>query len=253
MANKNTTLIISDVTAMYPKINQTYKFDSSAGERGRTVPCAATDDGSEYSMTLMLTKAQAVSLYSSMKEHYTTTKNDKWDAFSKAADVFKLDDNGMFMIETKLKGKFGTDLTEPPKQFDANNKQMPSDFLLTSGSVVNVLVGLVTYEPVRGCGVSLRLRQVQVIELAEMKQRSAFEVIDGGFNSDAGGFATELMAPAPSAADDFDMGSPAPKAAAAPKVVAAPKAVPAPAPVEPAKELNAIEIGLDELEFDEVG
>ena len=250
MANKNTTLIISDVTAMYPKINQTYKFDSSAGERGRTVPCAATDDGSEYSMTLMLTKAQAVSLYSSMKEHYTTTKNDKWDAFPKAADVFKLDDNGMFMIETKLKGKFGTELTEPPKQFDANNKQMPADFLLTSGSLVNVLVGLVTYEPTRGCGVSLRLRQVQVIELAELKQRSAFEVIDGGFNSDAGGFATELMAPAPAptAEDDFDMGSPAPKA-----VASAPKAVPAVAVVKETTDQNAILDGLDELEFDEAG
>lgn len=252
MANKNTTLIISDVTSMYPKINQTYKFDSSAGERGRTVPCPPTDEGSEYSMTLVLNKAQAVSLYSSMKEHYTTTKNDKWDAFPKAADVFKLDVAGMFMIETKLKGKYGTDLTEPPKQFDANNKQMPSDFLLTSGSLVNVLVGLVTYEPTRGprggCGVSLRLRQVQVIELAEMKQRSAFEVIDGGFNSDVGGFATELMAPAANAADDFDMGSPAPKAVAAPKAV--PDAV-APAPVDTTK--NAISVGLDELEFDEAG
>ena len=88
---------------------------------------------------------------------------------------------------------------------------------------------------------------MQVIELAEMKQRSAFEVIDGGFNSDVGGFATELMAPAANAADDFDMGSPAPVA------VMAPKAVPAPAPKAPAKQLNAIEIGLDELEFDEVG
>jgi hypothetical protein len=239
MANKNETLIISDVTAMYPKINQTYKFDSNAGDKGRTVPCAPSDDGSEYTMTLVLNQAQASSLYGTMKAAYVAGKHEKWDDFTKASGVFKMGDEAdTFTIETKLKGKFGTDLTEPPKQFDANNKQMPADFLLTSGSKVNVLVSLVPYEPVRGCGVSLRLRQVQVIELAELKQRSAFDVIDGGFNSQSDGFATELPTAAPLAvADDgFDMGTPAPSKPTAVVKIEAPVAA------------NAIEDALDKLE-----
>lgn len=240
MANKNETLIISGVTALYPKINQTYKFDASAGEKGRTVPCAPSDDGSEYTMDLVLTKAQAASLYGTMKSAYAAGKHEKWDDFPKASSVFKMGDEAdTFTIETKLKGKFGTELTQPPKQFDANNQLMPADFLLTSGSKINVLVSLVPYEPVRGCGVSLRLRQVQVIELAELKQRSAFDVIEGGFNSTSDGFATELPAAAPTTEDDgFDMGTPAPAKPKAVKIAEAPVAV------------NDIDAALDDLSFD---
>ena len=54
---------IRDVEALWPKINTTYKFDST---ENRSVPCSALDDGAEYSMQFKMSEAQAKALYKEM-------------------------------------------------------------------------------------------------------------------------------------------------------------------------------------------
>ena len=150
MADKPTTHIIRDVQALYPKINQTYKYDSKAGERGRTVPCPASDDGAKYEMSFKMTKPQGKLCTLSWKPHIKRqrAKEEKWpEALPKPVEVFKKDDkdSSMFVGKTALKGKYGNQFTDPPMQVDSKNKKLPPDFELTTGSRVNLSVVLVPY------------------------------------------------------------------------------------------------------------
>ena len=45
--------IIESVEILYPRINQPYKFDSAAGENGKSVPCDPFDDGAKYETKFM--------------------------------------------------------------------------------------------------------------------------------------------------------------------------------------------------------
>ena len=246
MADKNATIIISGATALYPRINQTYKFVKN-GTKQERVACDPLDDGAEYTMSLALNKVEAAYVYKSMKAEYAKKKQDKWGEFPASAEVFEMNDNGEYVIRTKLKGAFNKEVTRVD-QFDASNNELPKDFLLTTGSKINVLVSLVVYDPTRmdGCGVSLRLRQVQVIDLAEMRKRSAFEVMEGGFNSQEEGFATGFDTAADTAGEEVDeFDEPAPKKSK-PAAKAKPKTE-----TKSVEDYNDIDAALDDLDFED--
>ena len=244
MADKANNIIVTGATALYPRLNQTYKFVKKDGSKV-PVACPPTDDGAEYTLNLILTKAQAVPLYKAMKNSYDGGKKDKWAAFPSPEETFELNEKGEYIAKTKLKGAFNGETTSVT-QFDASNNVLPKDFMLTSGSKINVLLGFVVYDPTHmdGSGVSLRLRQLQVVELKEMPQRSAFGAVEGGFNSQADGFATSFETPADSAAEvaeEFEAPKPTPKKAE-PIAKTETKAV---------EEFNDIDDALDNLEFED--
>jgi hypothetical protein len=115
---------------------------------------------------------------------------------------YKRNDDGEVVGKCKLKGAYGGDKTQPPKQVDAQRNKLPDDFMLTSGSKVNVAVVVVPYNTGSLNGVSLRLRAVQVLELAEMQGS------DDPFDSVSGGFTATAKAPengVPMANDPFAM------------------------------------------------
>ena len=59
---------------------------------------------------------------------------------------------------------------------------MPDDFQLTTGSIVNVGVTFYPYKYMSNePSVSLRLRQLQVVQLADRTIRSMFDVVDDGY------------------------------------------------------------------------
>ena len=255
MADKNPIFIINGATALYPRINQTYKWTKKDGKRTR-IACDPFDDGAEYSMNLILTKDQAVPLYKAMKEAYEAGKEKSYPDFPKSGEVFEAGQNdGEFVISSKLKGSFDRKESTWVDQFDASNNELPKDFLLTGGSKINVLVALIVYDPTHmdGCGVSLRLRQVQVIDLAVLKKRSAFSAMDGGFNSKSEGFATSLDTVADTAGEDDDFDEPKPKA----KPVEDFDEPEAKVKAEPKKEtkdvgdFDDIDKALENLEFDD--
>ena len=264
MATKNPTRIISSAVALYPRLNQTYKYDQSAGDNGRSVPCPATDEGAEYTLGVAMLKAEAVPLYKEMKATYDAAKAKSWKAFPKADVVFEKHtdferfegeealapfvaaaktDGEFYIARTKKKGAYSGEATKPPQQFDADNNELPEDFMLTTNSGVNVLVSLIPYNTTTtsGSGVTLRLAQVQVTHLAEMKSRSAFEVVDGGYTA---GKTAGFGEAANDDGDGFE-DEPAP-VKSAPKAVSAPKAKP-----QSVENYNNIDDALDNLEFDE--
>ena len=88
---------------------------------------------------------------------------------------------GNILLETKLKGAFNGEPTSIA-QFDSSNNKLPSDFMLTTGSKINVLVSLVVYDPKNGWVwyISYDYVRYRLSTYAEMKKRSAFDTVEGG-------------------------------------------------------------------------
>ena len=72
--------MITRVKALYPRINQTYKFDSSAGKKGQSVPCDALDDGAKYELSFLLDESAAKELYAPMAKAYLASpkRDNTW-------------------------------------------------------------------------------------------------------------------------------------------------------------------------------
>ena len=164
---------INNVTAMWPRINRTYKYDSA---EQRSVPCNPTDEGSAYTLQFRMNEEQAKNLYKQMKLAYDSKKESSWP--EKFVMPFKKDDDGMFTHKAKLKGAYGNEPTRKPVHYDAKGIKLPEDFMLTNGSLVNVAIVFVPYN-MRDNGVSLRLRAVQVIDLKPMQDDSPFTAVEG--------------------------------------------------------------------------
>jgi|TARA_R110000803_G_scaffold72000_5_gene135440 hypothetical protein len=218
--------IIRKVVARYPRLNGTYRFDQSAGERGKSVPCDPTADGAKYELQFVMNAAQAKDLYTVMATAYNTRAASEkgWpEKLGKAAEVFKKDEDGNYIAKAVLKGAYGADTTKPPVQVDAKNKPLPADFELTTGSTVNVQVSCVPYS-MRDHGVSLRLRAVQVIELASREDYSPFGSEEGFSVEEAptmiSGFEIDETPAAPAVVDDaFEDEAPKVRATKKPPVV----------------------------------
>ena len=166
--------IIENVEALWPKINTTYRFDNVAS---RSVTCEATADGAEYSIQFRMDNATAKALYLAMSEVYQANRKDKW--VENLERLFVKDDDGMFTHKANLKGAYKNKVTQKPLQFDAKGNRLPDDFLLTTGSTVNVAVQFYPYDMGGKQNVSLRLRAVQVIKYVPMEERNPFEATDG--------------------------------------------------------------------------
>lgn len=226
---ENPQYIIKNATALYPRIDRTYRYDKS---ENRSVPCDPLDDGAEYSMKFKIPLAQAKEIFGIMKGVYDEAKKDDWPEFK---NPFKKEEDGNYSYKTSLKGAYGTDKTKKPTQFDAKVKPLADDFQLTTGSVVNIAVQLVPYSTALASGVSLRLRSVQVIELAERQERNPFEAVDGFEADESNPFTAVTSAPAPAEVDGFDE----PEEEPAPKKRATKKAEPKPESSDLADVLEA--------------
>jgi hypothetical protein len=204
MAEVNMYYTLENVEALYPRINTTYKFDNKAnGGKGGSVKCDPLDDGAAYEMSFVMSESKAKALYKSMKAAYDAKRemNESWP--DKFPLPFKKNDDGNYVGKAKLKGAYGTDLTKPPLQVDAKNNELPKDFQLTTGSIVNLAVTFVPYS-MRENGVSLRLNGVQVIDYKPMASRSPFGVVDGYVAQPDNPFSDTTSTSAEPVADDSD-------------------------------------------------
>jgi hypothetical protein len=171
---------IRDVEALWPKINTTYKFDST---ENRSVPCSALDDGAEYSMQFKMNEAQAKALYKEMSTAYKAKKQKNWP--EKLQLPFS-EEEGVYVGKAKLKGAYGTDPTRKPTHYDAKGNKLDNDFKLTTGSTVNILVSFYPWCMRGEGGVSLRLRAVQVVKYIPMEEPSPFDEVEGFDSNDTG-------------------------------------------------------------------
>lgn len=179
----NETFIIANVTAMYPKIDKPYRYDDKAGEKGGWVECKATDAGAVYKMNFVMEQSVAEDLYTRMEKIYASSRRPNWPEELKApVELFKETDEGTWEGSTNIKGQYNNRIVPAPDQFDSNANLLPEGFQLTSGSTVNIMVEFVPYAMSKdNYGVSLRLRQVQVVKLAERQAYNPFKKVEGGF------------------------------------------------------------------------
>ena len=168
------TYIIKNVEALWPKINTTYHFDSKVN---KSMPCGALDDGAEYSIQFRMDDATAKALYIAMAKSYQANRKDKWA--EKLERPFVKDDDGMFTHKANLKGAYSNNKTTKPLQVDAQGTKLPDDFLLTTGSTVNIAVTFNPYDFGGKQNVNLRLKAVQVVKYVPMEDRNPFENVEG--------------------------------------------------------------------------
>ena len=191
MAVSNNQYVVSNVEALWPRINKTYKFDNA---ENRTVPCDTFDEGAKYETRFRMTKDQAKALFVEMVKAYESKKEKGWpDKFDMP---FKKEEDGTYTHKASLKGAYGKDATFKPVQYDAKSVKLPDDFMLTTGSTVNVAVTFTPYN-MREAGVSLRLRAVQVIKYVPMEAASPFGAVEGGFQFSAEENPFEVVTAAP--------------------------------------------------------
>lgn len=212
--------VINNAMAIYPKIDRTYRFDNT---ENRSVPCDPLDDGAEYTLQFKVDETTARALYSYMKGLYNERKKKGWPDIQ---NPFKKTDDGKYQYKASLKGAYNGEKTNKPAQYDAKTQRLPDDFQLTSDSVVNIAVVGVPYSASMGAGVSLRLRGVQVIKLAERRDVSPFGAVDGFDVNESNPFAQSAPATTTDDLDGFD--EPAEPAVEEPTKVVK-KSAPAPA------------------------
>lgn len=190
---------IENVMALWPRINKTYKYDS--GEM-KSVPCSASDPAAAYEMSFSMTPDQAKALWGAMVKAYNEKRKPDWP--EQPVNPFKKDDKtGNFIGKAKLKGNYNGELTKGVAQYDASANMLASDFMLTTNSIVNVAVTFVPYN-MREAGVSMRLRAVQVLKLAESEAQNPFAATDGFTSEDSNPFGAAPAAPAPKKAAKAD-------------------------------------------------
>ena len=177
MSESKITHLINNVIAHYPRLDQPYHFDKTAGANGKSVPCPASTANARYETDFLLTEPQAIALYNVMQKAFTESPHRDKSWPDKLAQPFKQHED-YYVGKCNFKAMYKSEVTKPPAVFDATNTRLPEDFLLTTGSIINVFVELVPFNMTTS-GVSLRLRGVQVIKYVPYVPSSPFEAQDG--------------------------------------------------------------------------
>tara|TARA_R110002153_G_scaffold52701_6_gene147552 strand:+ start:832 stop:2403 length:1572 start_codon:yes stop_codon:yes gene_type:complete len=178
--------LIKDVEALFPKINQTYRFDSNANDgKGKSVPCAPLEAGSNYELQFKITKEKAQALYKDMVLAFRAEGEGEGKGWpDKFPNPFKKDmvdgeHTGLYIGKAGIAGAYKGESTRRPSQVDAKGTKLADDFLLTTGSTVNVAVNLSPWEMQGKYGVKLRLKGVQVTKYLPMEEDNLFGEVDG--------------------------------------------------------------------------
>jgi len=182
-------VVIGDVIALYPRIDQTYKWSN---EKQQSVPCAPTADGAAYDTQFRMDEETAKALYKTIKTWYLSHRKDSWPEKLPMPFDTKEDADGTkyYIGKSRKKGAYDGEATYAPRQYDSANVEIKDEkFMLTTGSVVSIAAVMVPYcmfdnnkEP-EDWGVSLRLTAVQVTKLAAASVSSPFGAVEGGFTS----------------------------------------------------------------------
>ena len=167
--------LIKNVEALWPKINTTYHFDNKVN---KSMPCGALEDGAEYSIQFKMSESVAKDLFLAMSKSYQANRKEKWSAKLDKSVLVK-DDDGMYTYKANLKGAYNNVVSKKPIQYDAKGTKLPDDFLLTTGSTVNIAVTFNPYDFGGKQSVNLRLRAVQVVKYVPLEDRNPFDTVDG--------------------------------------------------------------------------
>ena len=171
MANNDDFMkvLAKNVTFQYPKLNQTYRFNT---QKQASEPCAPTASNAAWSVAFEMTKDEARPLFESLKAHYEACRgrNPKMPQFKTVFGMKKLKDEngtetGMVQFTAKRNGmKKDGSANKAPTVIDGQ-KQPLADLAIWGGSKGTVRAWAVAViDPDGAGGISLLLDAVQVTE-----------------------------------------------------------------------------------------
>ena len=161
-------------TAKYPKTDQPYSFSQ---KMNKSVP----DPDGQYELAIVMDAETAAPFVKIVQDAIKASGIEPQNLpFKKVVDKDTKKPTGEVEFKFKAYGKDSNGTPQRLKFFDAKAKPMPTNFALTSGSVVKV-EGWVS---VAKLGARLNMRGVQIISLAEAQ--SSFTAEDDGFEYEGG-------------------------------------------------------------------
>ena len=171
MANNDDFMkvLAKNVTFQYPKLNQTYRFNT---QKQASEPCAPTASNAAWSVAFEMTKDEARPIFESLKAHYDACRgrNPKMPQFKTVFGMKKLKDEngtetGMVQFTAKRNGmKKDGSANKAPTVIDGQ-KQPLADLAIWGGSKGTVRAWAVAViDPDGAGGISLLLDAVQVTE-----------------------------------------------------------------------------------------
>jgi len=158
MANTDfKSVMIRNVEFKYPRLNATYRFNTS---QKKSEECAPTASGASYSIGWEMSNDEAGKLHAELKAHYETCQTKS--PFSKVFGMKKLE-NGNYEFRAKRNGVNGQGaLNEKPRVIDGS-KQPLADVAFWGGSKGNLKVtAYPVTDPDGNGGISLLIDTVQV-------------------------------------------------------------------------------------------
>ena len=151
------SVMIRNVEFKYPRLNGTYRFNTS---QKKSEECAPTASGASYSIGWEMSKDEASKLHAELKAHYETCQTKS--PFSKVFGMKKLE-NGNYEFRAKRNGVNGQGaLNEKPRVIDGS-KQLLADVAFWGGSKGNLKVtAYPVTDPDGNGGISLLIDTVQI-------------------------------------------------------------------------------------------
>lgn len=162
-------VLAKNVTLQYPKLNQTYRFNT---QKQASEPCAPSASNAAWSVAFEMPRDQAKPLFDEMKAHYDASRarNPKLPQFTKVFGMKKLKDEhgtetGIIQFTAKRNGmKKDGSANKAPTVIDGL-KQPLADLNIWGGSKGTVRAWAVAVVDPDGIGgISLLLDAVQVTE-----------------------------------------------------------------------------------------
>lgn len=171
MANNDDFLkvLAKNVTLQYPKLNQTYRFNT---QKQASEPCAPSASNAAWSVAFDMPRDQAKPLFDEMKAHYDASRarNPKMPQFTKVFGMKKLKDEngnetGIIQFTAKRNGmKKDGSANKAPTVIDGQKAPL-ADLNIWGGSKGTVRAWAVAVVDPEGLGgISLLLDAVQVTE-----------------------------------------------------------------------------------------
>lgn len=163
-------------TAIYPFLNTPVEWDNNAT---KNVP-SSDKVKARYKMGLVIDGDTARKFEEQIVEYAQANGIKKPDyTIKEQVDKETGDETGNFIVNLQAYGYTSEGaLRKPPRMFDAKARPLPSDFLLTGGSTVNVSVSVTTRQKPKP-GLSFWIGGIQVISLADGPQHNPFEATEG--------------------------------------------------------------------------
>ena len=179
-------ILFEGYEAQWPKLDKPYVYEEDYGWKGAN----AKDDGAAYMLEWKISEEEKEELEKVCDKLYAEAaaaakdEGKKWKAKPMYYPWREIEDGDKLVYNGKSKNKaaYGDDLTTPPAQKDAKGNLLPRDFQLTTGSKINIYGFLKPYSFGTTSGVQIRLKAIQVLELAPPMERASddpFSETDG--------------------------------------------------------------------------